>query len=144
MADRGKMLWGLALITVFATITVGAVVRAMGAGMGCGPDWPTCNGEIIPGNLGETDVLLEYTHRLVALLSAIAVVAASVYSMRRPGVPRGLRALYLAAPFLILGQSLVGMLVVRFHLHPAYSSLHLILASGLLVVTVYAFSRKGV
>ena len=26
----------------------GAVVRATGAGAGCGANWPTCNGEIIP------------------------------------------------------------------------------------------------
>jgi heme A synthase len=32
----------------FALIVLGALVRITGSGMGCGDDWPLCNGRLIP------------------------------------------------------------------------------------------------
>lgn len=56
-----------ALVGNAIVILQGAVVRATGAGAGCGQHWPTCNGEVVP--LSHTSAsLLEFSHRALTLL----------------------------------------------------------------------------
>lgn len=50
---------------VYAQIVVGIVVRYAHASMACGPDWPLCQGGILPPDYS-FEVLLHYTHRLIA------------------------------------------------------------------------------
>ncbi len=38
----------LATALLFALIVLGGIVRITGSGMGCGDDWPKCNGEWFP------------------------------------------------------------------------------------------------
>ena len=71
----------LGAVFAYATIVVGGTVRGMGAGLAC-PDWPLCNGSVVP-DLADTGILVEYIHRLVAALTGIfvssTVVAAAVW-----------------------------------------------------------------
>ncbi|HMM41402.1 MAG TPA: COX15/CtaA family protein [Thermomicrobiales bacterium] len=57
----------LAVATVvlgYILILIGGVVRIEGAGMGCGDDWPICNGKVVPTFNYLTAI--EYIHRVVA------------------------------------------------------------------------------
>ena len=64
--------WGVLILTEFV-ILWGAVVRATGSGAGCGANWPSCNGEIIP--LGSsTETLIEFTHRATSGIALLAIV----------------------------------------------------------------------
>lgn len=64
--------WGALILTEFV-ILWGAVVRATGSGAGCGANWPSCNGEIIP--LGSsTETLIEFTHRATSGIALLAIV----------------------------------------------------------------------
>ncbi|NNF64987.1 MAG: heme A synthase [Acidimicrobiia bacterium] len=64
--------WGALVLTEFV-ILWGAVVRATGSGAGCGANWPSCNGEIIP--LGSsTETLIEFTHRVTSGIALMAIV----------------------------------------------------------------------
>ncbi len=59
----------LGAVFAYATIVVGGTVRGMGAGLAC-PDWPLCNGSVVP-DLANTGILVEYVHRVVAALTGI-------------------------------------------------------------------------
>src|SRR5207245_5027010 len=73
--DRRRFLRTMAILGVvfaYATIVLGGTVRGMGAGLAC-PDWPLCNGSLVP-NVGDAGVLVEYVHRLVAVLTGLFVL----------------------------------------------------------------------
>lgn len=92
------------------TILLGAVVRATGSGAGCGPSWPTCQGELIPELEGAT--LIEFSHRIVSGLALILVFALA-FRVRRAfakGEPARLGALL--AVVAIIGESLLGAMLV--------------------------------
>src|SRR5512134_570346 len=70
MAGMPRLFPILGLITALLTIgliVVGAVVRVSGSGLGCGDDWPLCNGSIFPP-LDNLSAWIEWSHRLLAML----------------------------------------------------------------------------
>ena len=74
--DRRRLLQVVAIlgaVCAYTTIVVGGTVRGMNAGLTC-PDWPLCNGSVVP-NLADTGILVEYIHRLVAALTGIFMLS---------------------------------------------------------------------
>src|SRR5215470_9398839 len=69
-----RIVWAAAM-AVFCLMTLGNVVSATGSGLAC-PDWPLCHGSVIPPL--RADVLIEYSHRLAALVATIVIGAATV------------------------------------------------------------------
>src|SRR5437879_13746271 len=75
--DRRRFLRTMAIlgaVFAYATIVLGGTVRGMGAGLAC-PDWPLCNGSLVP-DVRDAGVLVEYVHRLVAVLTGLVVLFA--------------------------------------------------------------------
>ena len=64
-----------------AVILWGAVVRATGAGAGCGEHWPLCNGQVIPP-APQIKTLIEYGHRLTSGVALLCVIALVVWAFR--------------------------------------------------------------
>lgn len=91
-------------------ILLGALVRATGSGAGCGRSWPTCQGEVIPSLEGATAV--EFTHRMVSGLALLLVVAlvVGVWKSVTKGQPARLGAML--ALVAIVGEALIGALIV--------------------------------
>ena len=83
-AGVARLARGTAL-AAFGLIVLGAVVRSTGSGLAC-PDWPLCHGRLIPPL--QTQVLLEWSHRFVALLVSLGTLALSglviVMDIRHP------------------------------------------------------------
>src|SRR5262245_1658566 len=86
-----KTIKTLAFVTagfVYALIILGAIVRVTGSGLGCGDDWPLCNGRIIP-EFHDIETAIEYAHRLAAATVGVPITLLAVLSWLRrhePGV----------------------------------------------------------
>jgi heme A synthase len=62
-----------AAVAAFLVAVLGSWVRINGAGMAC-PDWPLCRHALVP--LLDGAVVLEWSHRLLAVIAAVLVVGA--------------------------------------------------------------------
>ena len=119
----------VALAALSLIVLTGAGVRLTGSGLGC-PDWPKCYGGTVPPL--ETHAVIEYGNRLLTGFVGLAVIAACGLAwFRRPF--RGHLALFGALlPLGVLGQAILGALVVKFHLAPGLVMCHFILSMLLL------------
>jgi heme a synthase len=119
----------VALAALSLIVLTGAAVRLTGSGLGC-PDWPKCYGGTVPPL--ETHAVIEYGNRLLTGFVGLAVIAASLGAwFRKPF--RGHLALFGALlPLGVLGQAILGALVVRYHLAPGLVMSHFILSMLLL------------
>ena len=91
-----QLAWAAAVAT-YLLIILGAIVRITGSGMGCGDDWPLCNGSLLPPL--DLPTMIEYGHRLAAVAVSVLVVALAVYAwwVRRPGLAPGVSGVSQAA-----------------------------------------------
>ena len=71
----------LTLVLAFGQVVFGAIVRITGSGLGCGDHWPKCLGHWLPP-LDRPDLIIEVTHRWIALALSIAVVALLIVAWR--------------------------------------------------------------
>lgn len=119
----------VALAALALIVLTGAGVRLTGSGLGC-PDWPKCYGGTVPPL--DTHAVIEYGNRLLTGFVGLAVIAASVLAWFR--VPfRGHLALFGALlPLGVIGQAILGALVVKYHLAPGLVMCHFILSMLLL------------
>ena len=133
----------LAVTTVCATlvlITIGAVVRTTGSGLGC-PDWPLCHGQLIPP--AERTAIIEFTHRSAAAIVGMLIVATAAVALLRHRADTVVRNLAVASIVLLAVQAWLGKETVERELPPEIVTLHLATALTLLavlsVLTVFAF-----
>lgn len=98
-----------------AVVLWGALVRATGAGAGCGNHWPRCNGEVIPPS-PSVQTLIEFTHRLMTGADGFMVLALVVLAWRLH--PRGspVRTGAALSAFFLVSEALVGAALVKLDL----------------------------
>ena len=131
-----------ALLT-FGLIIFGAVVRVTDSGLGCGSDWPLCDGKIIPP-LDNVTAWIEWLHRLFAVLIGMFGLV-TLYFAARAYRKREQSVLWftMAAALLFAVQSALGAIVVMFELPPTFVTLHLgvamLLLGTLLVAAILAW-----
>lgn len=104
--------------------SIGSYVSARGAGLAC-PDWPLC--PLVTDEL----VVLEFTHRLFALVVLAAVVAVLVPALRMGGLAKKLA---LTGLILLIVQIAIGGAMVLSALRPELVALHMAAASSVLAV----------
>jgi cytochrome c oxidase assembly protein subunit 15 len=115
---------GLALI-----VLTGAGVRLTGSGLGC-PDWPKCYGQTAPPL--ETHAVIEFGNRVLTGFVGLAVIAAAVLAFFRQPYRWHLALFGVLLPIGVIGQAILGALVVKYHLAPGLVMSHFILSMMLL------------
>src|SRR5688572_12555541 len=77
----------IAVALTLALVVVGGIVRVSDSGLGCGPagsgaeGWPLCGGRVIP--LVDTNMIIEYAHRVLAGALTIVIAALALMARRR-------------------------------------------------------------
>ncbi|HEX6461513.1 MAG TPA: COX15/CtaA family protein [Thermoleophilaceae bacterium] len=119
----------IAVAALSVIVLTGAAVRLTGSGLGC-PDWPKCYGRTIPPLQFHT--VIEFGNRMVtATVGLIVIAAAGLAFLRRP-YRRHLAILGFLLPLGVVGQAVLGGLVVRYDLNPYLVMCHFILSMLLL------------
>jgi heme a synthase len=140
------------LVYFIAVIVWGTLVRATGAGAGCGNHWPLCNGTVLQHS-ASTNTMIEFTHRITSGLSFFSAVGLLIWTFA--GTVRGhlARAAAVATVAFTLIEAILGAFLVKLGLtaqsqsplRPAYLALHLtntLLLLAALTLTAHMLSRS--
>jgi len=126
----------LAYVTMALSLIIiltGALVRGSGATLAC-PDYPLCNGEILPFNQGALETV-HMMHRL-AVVGLGFMLIMLVWYVYRGGRSALLRRLSLLALVLYFTQAGVGALFVLTSASPIWGASHVALASSVWALLV--------
>jgi len=119
----------VALGALSLIVLTGAAVRLTGSGLGC-PDWPKCYGQTVPPL--QMHAVIEFANRVFTGFVGFAVIAASVLAWFRKPFRWHLALFGALLPLGVIGQAILGGLVVRHHLAPGLVMSHFILSMLLL------------
>jgi heme a synthase len=119
----------IALAALSLIVLTGAAVRLTGSGLGC-PDWPKCYGQTVPPL--DTHAVIEFSNRVLTGFVGFAVIAASLLAWFRQPFRWHLALFGALLPLGVIGQAILGGLVVRHHLAPGLVMSHFILSMLLL------------
>lgn len=153
MPSRALRGFAWAVLAYFvAVILWGAVVRATGAGAGCGDHWPLCNGTVLQHS-PRTDTIIELAHRITSGVSFFSAVGLLLWTFA--GTARGhlARAAAAAAVGFTLIEAILGALLVKLGLtaqsqsplRAPYLALHLantLLLLAALTLTAHLLGRR--
>ena len=121
------------VLSIFALVTVGGLVRVTESGLGC-PDWPLCHGKVVPPL--DAPTLIEYSHRLMASVAGVLVLATTLMVWRSH---RSQAWLFIPATLgllLLVVQVLLGGVTVLAELPPSIVLAHLATAQALMACMV--------
>lgn len=113
------------VVVMFGLMVLGSIVRTTGSGLAC-PDWPLCHGRLIPPL--RFDVLIEWSHRLFALIVSLLLAATSGWVVAHRELRARLGGLVGLAVGLLAAQILLGALTVWKLLDPGIVGGHLAVA----------------
>ena len=130
-----------ALVALAFIVVTGAAVRLTASGLGC-PNWPTCDDGRIVAPL-EYHAMVEFVNRTVTGLVSVAVMLAVLGSLVRRPRRTDLTALSLGLVAGVIGQIVLGGLVVLFHLYPPLVMGHFVLSMLLLLDATVLHHRAG-
>jgi len=128
-------------------IMTGAGVRLSQSGLGC-PDWPRCTATSIVASGATGDPLIhrwvEFGNRLVTVAIFVIAVVVWVAAWRyRPDGRRRADLVWLASaqPAGIVGQAVLGGIVVLTNLDPVWVSFHFVFSMALVAAAVALYVR---
>ena len=130
-----------ALVLLVAIVVTGAGVRLTGSGLGC-TDWPKCTETTFTPSTS-IHAKIEFWNRMITGLVSLAVIAAVLGSFFRSPRRRDLVWLSLGLVAGVIGQIVLGGLVVLSDLNPWLVQGHFVLSVALVADALVLTHRAG-
>ncbi len=128
------LLCRITLVTLLLNVATGAAVRLSDSGLGC-PQWPACSQDHLTPPL-RLHPLLEFGNRVVVFLLVVACLVTALAAFVRRPVRRDLRWLAGGLILGVLGESVLGAVVIYTHLNAYVLVGHFMMGMALLAVGV--------
>ncbi|MGW3136069.1 COX15/CtaA family protein [Streptomyces sp. NPDC001139] len=130
-----------ALIMSVVIVVTGGAVRLTGSGLGC-PTWPKCTADSLTTTsaMGFHGVI-EFGNRMLTYVLCAAVGWAIVAARSQKPYRRGLTRLGWAQFWIVMGNAILGGIVVLVGLNPYTVAAHFLLSTALITVAVVMWQR---
>ncbi|MFJ3301562.1 heme A synthase [Streptomyces sp. NPDC086549] len=130
-----------ALVMAVILVVTGGAVRLTGSGLGC-PTWPTCTDD----SLTTTSAMgfhgaIEFGNRMLTYVLCAAVGWAIIAARSQKPRRRSLTRLGWAQFWVVMGNAVLGGIVVLVGLNPYTVAAHFLLTSGLITVATVMWQR---
>lgn len=132
------------LAVLFSLMFIGGYVSSSGVGLSC-PNWPLCPAGLVPMK----EFVIEYIHRTVAATTGLLVIATMAFTLNSKLISRSVKIVSVVATALVLGQIVLGAIVIVEKLHAVLVTVHLgmglVLFAMVLIVArhVYEIDKRG-
>ena len=130
----------LSIIVTYVLIVFGGYVASSESGMGCGPEWPLCNGKVIPVLQDET--LTEFAHRFIGLILVILAVLLFML-IRHTNSSNRIQFASAWMICLLTFQVLAGAVVVVLDLPSIVVTIHLVTAMLFMLSLLWIFRAEN-
>ncbi|HLN43669.1 MAG TPA: COX15/CtaA family protein [Acidimicrobiales bacterium] len=129
------------VVLVVLNVVTGAAVRLTDSGLGC-PDWPTCSQHRLTPALSFHPAV-EFANRMVVVVLCVATAVTLLAALARAPRRRGL--VWLSAGLLggVIGEAVLGAVVVYTKLNPYAVMTHFMVGIALLTDAVVLAMRAG-
>ncbi|WP_329467767.1 COX15/CtaA family protein [Streptomyces sp. NBC_01431] len=130
-----------ALVMSVAIVVTGGAVRLTGSGLGC-PTWPKCTSDslTVTSEMGFRGVI-EFTNRMLTYVLCAAVGWAIIAARSAKPWRRPLTRLGWVQFWVVMGNAVLGGIVVLVGLNPYTVAAHFLLSSALIAVAVVTWQR---
>lgn len=130
-----------ALVMSVVIVVTGGAVRLTGSGLGC-PTWPECtDGSLTPTSALSYHSAIEFGNRMLTYVLCAAVGWAIIAARSEKPYRRSLTRLGWAQFWLVMGNAVLGGIVVLVGLNPYTVAAHFLLAMALLTVAAVMWQR---
>ncbi|MFY4718074.1 COX15/CtaA family protein [Streptomyces sp. LaBMicrA B280] len=131
----------IALVMSVVIVVTGGAVRLTSSGLGC-PTWPECtNGSLTPTQALSYHSAIEFGNRMLTYVLCAAVGWAITAARSEKPYRRSLTRLGWAQFWLVMGNAVLGGIVVLVGLNPYTVAAHFLLATALIAVAVVMWQR---
>ncbi|RRQ70632.1 cytochrome B [Streptomyces griseofuscus] len=131
----------IALVMSVVIVVTGGAVRLTSSGLGC-PTWPECtDGSLTPTQALSYHSAIEFGNRMLTYVLCAAVGWAIIAARAQKPYRRALTRLGWAQFWLVMGNAVLGGIVVLVGLNPYTVAAHFLLATALTTVAVVMWQR---
>ncbi|NGO07442.1 heme A synthase [Streptomyces sp. HC44] len=130
-----------ALVMAVVIVVTGGAVRLTGSGLGC-PTWPKCTDDSLTNTsaMGIHGVI-EFGNRMLTYVLCAAVGWAIIAARSQKPYRRGLTRLGWAQFWIVMGNAVLGGIVVLVGLNPYTVAAHFLLSTALIAVATVMWQR---